>query len=366
VTVGSTGRPRLKDVAALAGVSVKTVSNVVNGYVHVSAAMRERVQAAIDQLGYRPNLVARGLRSGRSGVIALAVPELDLPYFAELARLVVNAAEARGYTVLVDQTEGSPERERVAVAGIRDHLVDGVIFSPLGMAAADLAARHPATPLVLIGERTIGGSADRVGLVGSADHVGLVGSADHVGIDNVAAAADATGHLIERGRRRIAAIGGQHASSGATARLRAAGYRSALAAAGLPVDDGLIAPAPAFHRADGAAAMAALLDRADPPDAVFCFNDTLALGALRTLHERGVRVPDDVAVIGFDDIEDGRFATPSLSTVAPDKAGIARSAVELLIGRIETDPDAPSREVPAGHRLIARESTLGRPNTHKR
>lgn len=342
MTVGSSGRPRLKDVAELAGVSVKTVSNVVNGYVHVSTAMREKVQGAIDQLGYRPNMVARGLRSGRSGVIALAVPELDQPYFAELARLVVNEAEERGYTVLVDQTEGSPERERVVVAGIREHLVDGVIFSPLGMADADVAARHPTTPLVLIGERATSGLAD------------------HVGIDNVAAAVAATRHLISVGRTRIAAIGAQRATTGKTAHLRAVGYRSALADAGLPVDETLIAPAPAFHRADGAAAMAALLDRPAPPDAVFCFNDSLALGALRTLYARGVRVPADVAVIGFDDIEDGRFATPSLSTVAPDKAAIARSAVELLIGRIETDPDAPCREVPVGHRLVARESTLGR------
>jgi DNA-binding LacI/PurR family transcriptional regulator len=349
VTVGSSGgRPRLKDVAELAGVSVKTVSNVVNGYVHVSSAMREKVQSAIDQLGYRPNMVARGLRSGRSGVIALAVPELDQPYFAELARLVVSAAEERGYTVLVDQTEGSPERERVVVAGIREHLVDGVIFSPLGMAGTDVAARHPTTPLVFLGERVTSGLSD------------------HVGIDNVAAAADATRHLVSVGRRRVAAIGVQRASTGETARMREAGYRSALAEAGLAVDEGLIAPASAFHREDGAAAMAVLLDRPAPPDAVFCFNDSLALGALRTLYERGLRVPDDVALIGFDDIEDGRFATPSLSTVAPDKAAIARSAVELLIGRIETDPDAPCREIPAGHRLVPRESTLGRAKTAKR
>lgn len=348
MTVGSGGRARLKDVAKLAGVSVKTVSNVVNGYVHVSPSMREKVQRAIDELGYRPNMVARGLRSGRSGVIAFAVPELDQPYFAELARLVVSAAEERGYTVLVDGTEGFLERERLAVGGIRDHLVDGVIFSPLGMAAADLAARPGDTPLVLIGERV------------------EAGAADHVGIDNVAAAAAATRHLIELGRRRVAAIGGQQVPAGVTARVRATGYRNALAGAGLPVDESLLVPADTFHRADGAAAMATLLDRPDPPDAVFCFNDSLALGALRTLYERGVRVPEEVAVIGFDDIEDGRFSVPSLSTIAADKGGIARSAVELLIGRIETGPGEDCREVPVGYRVVARESTLGRPKTTKR
>lgn len=347
MTVGGvSGRPRLKDVARLAGVSVKTVSNVVNGYVHVSGPMRERVQRAIDQLGYRPNVVARGLRSGRSGVIALAVPELDIPYFAELAQLVVSVAGERGYTVLVDRTGGEPEAERLVVAGIRAQLVDGVIFSPLGLATEDLARRGDddgaGTPLVLIGERAPDGPAD------------------HLGVDNVAAARDATAHLLSTGRRRIAAIGEQRAAAGATAHLRLAGYTEALAGAGLAVDPALVVPASRFHRADGAAAMASLLDGGAAPDAVFCFNDTLALGALRTLYERGLRVPEDVAVIGFDDIEDGHFATPSLSTVSPDKPRIAEVAVDLLLRRIAGDTGTPPQRVDIGYRVIPRESTLGR------
>jgi len=329
-------------VAARAGVSVKTVSNVVNGYVHVSADTRQRVQRAIEELGYRPNVTARSLRSGRSGVLALAVPELSVPYFAELGGLVVDAAAAHGYTVLIDQTAGERDRELVVLGGIRHQLVDGVLFSPLALGVRDLRARTDATPMVLLGERA------------------LRGPTDHVGIDNVQAARDATVHLARRGCRRIAAIGMQSVGSGATARQRYAGYRKGLADAGLALDPALVVRARQFHRADGYAAMAALLDAPAPPDGVFCFNDLLALGALRCLTTRGVPVPGRVAVIGFDDAEEGSYATPSLSTVAPDKAHIAATAVELLLSRIDAArPPARPRRLTADYTLIVRESSAG-------
>ncbi|GAA3773928.1 LacI family DNA-binding transcriptional regulator [Plantactinospora mayteni] len=334
-------RHRLKDVAELAGVSVKTVSNVVNGYIHVRPDTRARVLEAIAALDYRPNISARNLRRGRTGIIALAVPELDIPYFAELAKHVVSAAARHDWTVLIDQTNGDPEQERLVAAGIRDHMIDGLIFSPLALAGADLDAG--ATPLVLLGERVAHGQAD------------------HVAIDNVAAARDATGHLVGLGRRRIAAIGAQHTAEAATARLRLAGYSEALRAAGLARDEALIAPALAWHRADGAEAMRALLATGARPDAVVCFNDTLALGAMRALHDAGLRVPDDVAVAGFDDIEDGRFSMPTLTTVAPDKADLARIAVDLLAARL-TATDPPPREQTVPHRLIPRESTTLSPH----
>ncbi|GAA4570198.1 LacI family DNA-binding transcriptional regulator [Micromonospora coerulea] len=335
-------RHRLKDVAERAGVSVKTVSNVVNGYLHVRPDTRARVEEAIAELNYRPNLSARNLRKGRTGVIALAVPELDIPYFAELARHVVTAAAAHGWTVLIDQTGGGPEQERKVASGIGDHMIDGLIFSPLALTADDLAGLD-GMPMVLLGERV--------------DH----GPADHVVVDNVAAAQEITAHLIGLGRHRIAAIGSQRTPEGASARLRLAGYTAALDEAGIGYDEKLVAPAPAWHRADGAAAMRHLLAAGVRPDAVFCFNDTLALGALRALHEADLRVPEDVAVAGFDDIEDGRFSIPTLTTVAPDKERIARLAVELLAGRLDGDRDAPPRELTAPHRLATRESTTGRP-----
>jgi DNA-binding LacI/PurR family transcriptional regulator len=331
--------PGLKDVAALAGVSIKTVSNVVNGYVHVAPETRARVQAAVDELGYKPNVAARQLRSGRSGVIALALPELQSPYFAEIAGLIVHAAERRSWTVLIDQTDGHAGRERNLVAGLRRHAIDGLIFSPLALAGEELA-HGDGTPMVLLGERV--------------SH----GPADHVAIDNEVAAADATTHLAELGRERIAAIGAQDFPSAVTAQQRLAGYRRALADAGLPAHPGLVAPAEHFHRADGAAAMARLLEAPEPPDAVFCFNDLLALGAIRTLLQRGIRVPEDIAVMGFDDIEDGRFSTPTLSTIAPDMTGIAEIAIDLLAERMGQSDEAP-REVRVTYRLVARESTLG-------
>lgn len=338
-------RTRLKDVAELAGVSVKTVSNVVNGYAHVRSETRERVQQAIDQLGYRPNLSARSLRGGRSGVIALAVPELDVPYFAELARHIVTIAGRSGLTVLIDQTEGDAEQERLVVSGIRDQLIDGLILNPLALTEDDLAGREDSTPLVLIGERIHGDIAD------------------HVVIDNVRAARDATEHLIGLGRRRIAAIGAQSVPSGMTAILRERGYREAMGAAGLAVDEVLLRSAQHFHRIDGYDAMRQLLELPDRPDAVFCFNDLLALGALRALSEAGVTVPDDVAVIGFDDVDDGRFSTPSLSTISPDKGEIAKLALDLLRrglgGENAENGAAGPTEVFAHYKLIARESTVG-------
>src|SRR5215218_4162203 len=295
---GHGDRVSLRDVAALAGVSAKTVSNVVNGYVHVTEATRTRVQHAIDELHYRPNLAARQLRQGRSGVIALALPALDLPYFAELARSVITYAEDRGWTVLIDQTDGLVEREQLVLDGFRGQQIDGLIFSPISVGAEDLEQRRDETPLVLLGERVFDGPAD------------------HVAIDNVAAARDATVHLVSLGRRRIAAIGDQrHVPTGRTAHLRLAGYRQALTAAGLPYDEELVLPADDYHRSDGARSMGRLLELAEPPDAVLCFADLLALGALRTLLAAGYRVPDDVALVGFDDIEDSRFSTPTLTTV---------------------------------------------------
>ncbi|GIF76107.1 LacI family DNA-binding transcriptional regulator [Asanoa siamensis] len=331
-------RNRLKDVAERAGVSVKTVSNVVNGYAHVRPETRARVEEALAELNYRPNLSARSLRSGRTGVIALAVPELDIPYFAELARHVVDAAATHDWTVLIDQTGGVPERERVVADGVRGQLIDGLIFSPLALTGAELARRADPRPMVLLGERD--------------DH----GPLDHVAVDNVAAAREITTHLIASGRRRIAAIGAQRATSGASASMRLTGYKQALAAEGIRFDPRRVASAANWHRADGATAMARLLESGVRPDAVFCFNDTLALGAMRALHEHGLRVPDDVAVAGFDDIEDGRFSVPTLTTVVPDKAEIARLAVELLAKRLATGSDGAPAELTAGYRVDLRES----------
>jgi DNA-binding LacI/PurR family transcriptional regulator len=337
----SVGRTSLKDVARLAGVSPKTVSNVIHGYVHVTQETRSRVQRALDELNYRPNLSARHLRAGRSGIIALAVPELGIPYFAELADCVIRAAERHGWTVLIDQTDGLAEREQLVTAGIRDQLIDGLILSPLAMGPEELHRRTDDTPLVLLGERIHDGPAD------------------HVAIDNVAAAHAATAHLVALGRRRIAAIGDQRDVGPGTAQLRLAGFARALRDAGLALDQRLVMHAPSYHRQDGAEAMTWLLDLEQPPDAVFCFNDLMAFGAIRTILSRRLRIPGDVAVVGFDDIEEGRFSTPTLTTIRPDKEQIALLAVSLLHERLQHGRDQPPRELQADFSLVVRESTTG-------
>jgi DNA-binding LacI/PurR family transcriptional regulator len=329
--------PKLRDVAEHAGVSVRTVSNVVNGFRHVAPATRERVQASIDALGYLPNIAARTLRRGRTGLVALVVPEIDSPYFAELAARTVRIAGARGLTVLIDQTDGDAEREKLLLHGKRSQLVDGVLFSPWAVAPAELTARTDTVPLVLLGE-----------------HDGTAG-VDHVAIDNVTAAREATAHLLASGRRRIAALGVQPDSLNATARQRLAGYRQALAKAGLPAPPGFEVPVRRLHRADGHRAMLALLDLPEPPDAVFCFTDELALGALRAAADRGVPVPGALALVGFDDIEDGRYSVPALTTVSPDKDRIAELALDRL-ARQAAEPEPP-RSIVAPHRLVVRGTT---------
>lgn len=332
----------LRDVAELAGVSPRTVSNVVNGYARVTPATREKVERAIHELDYRPNVLARNLANGKSGQIVVVVPYLDTPYFAELLQAIIPAARKGGYNVLVDQTDGDRQHEEELIGrGSRGFLFDGMIISPLGLSQEDLSSRDPALPLVVVGER----SSD--------------GTFDHVGIDDIAASTDAVSHLISLGRRRIAAIGDQPYATGEAAQLRTRGFRAAHAAAGLPVDDSLIISTARFNRIDGATAMAALLDRDDRPDAVFCYSDLVASGAIHTIIGRGLRVPEDVAIIGYDDIEDGRYAQPTISTISPDKTAIAQLAVERLILRMTSPERVPGIELLAQHRLIPRQSTLG-------
>ena len=334
-------RPRIKDVAEYAGVSPKTVSNVINNFEHVSDRTREAVREAIDALGYRVNIAGRQLRQGRTGMITLAVPELDVAYFAELAKHVMIEAGRRGRTVLLHQTGGAREQELAALHGFDAQFTDGVILSPLALQPRDLATRDRGLPVVLLGERP------------------AAGSTDHVAIDNVRAAREATEHLLARGRRRIAVVGGRVRGRQGTDRLRTDGYREALKAAGIPFDGELVMPVDAYHWKDGARAAAALLDAGSRPDALLCLNDHLALGALRALHERGRSVPGDLEVVGFDDIEASRFSVPSLTTVSPDKKEIARAAVALLLDRIEEPAAGPLQDHVVAHELKVRESTGG-------
>jgi len=329
----------MRDVARLAGVSVKTVSNVVNDFPHVSPGTKARVLDAITELGYQMNFSARNLSRGRTGMITLAVPELRLPYFAELTDEVIVAAEERGYTVLVEQTGGAHERELEVLGSDRRRMTDGLIFSPLGLRAGDAPQLEVGYPLVLLGERA------------------LHGKVDHVAMANVAGARAVAEHLLTRGRRRIALIGSFDERGAGAGSLRTQGFLDALAAEGLHHDPARTGEALEWTRSTGAAAMRRVLDRGVEVDAVFGLNDVLALGAMRVLFERGLRVPEDVAVAGFDDIDDGRFARPNLTTVRPGRAEIARVAVELLIGRLTGAQHGGGAEIVVPHELVVREST---------
>lgn len=330
----------LRDVADLAGVSFKTVSNVVNKHPHVAPDTRSKVEQAIEKLGYRPNRSARSLRSGRTGAIGLAVPELSLAYFAELADEVIAVADERDVVVLIEPTGGDRRRELEVLHGARRQMTDGLLFSPLGLGNEDAAELNVDFPLVLLGERIFDGPVD------------------HVTMENVDAARAATEHLLATGRRRIAVIGAHEGEVIGSAGLRLSGYRSAIQAAGIPYDDALVVDAGPWHRVNGAEAMRNLLSRGVEFDAVFALNDELALGALRVLREREFRVPEQVAIMGFDDVDEAQYSLPSLSTVDPGRREIARLAVETLLDRIQggVDRSAP-REVRSRFRIVTREST---------
>lgn len=332
----------MHDVAARAGVSVKTVSNVVNAYPHVRPETRRRVEEAIEHLGYRMNVSARNLRTRRTGMITLAVPELSLPYFAELADSVIRAAESHGYTVLIEQTNATREREAQVLSGRYQDMTDGVIFSPLALGPSDLPLFDVTFPLVVLGERVFGAPAD------------------HVTMNNVAAARAATTHLVALGRRRIAVVGAHAGEAVGSAALRLEGYQQALADAGIAFDPRLVGEAGLWHRATGAETMGRLLDSGVEIDAVFALNDAMALGALHALHARRVDVPGDVALIGFDDVDDVRYSVPTISSVSPGREQIAARAVELLVARIDArgaGEPAPFRRVVPDSSIVGREST---------
>lgn len=324
-----TRRATLTDIAKDCGVSVRSVSNVVNDQPHVSKALKDKVLASCRKLGYQPNIAARNLRSGRSGMIGLIVPDVGHPYFAALARAVIDAARDEGLGVLVDHSGGTRDGEAAAL--IRANFqgqFDGVIISPVATPPEEIAEQM-STKCVFLGAY-----ADQEGL-------------PHVGIDNRAAAEAATRHLIEGGATRIAAVGLRDRDS--MADLRLAGYRAALEGAGLTVSDDLLFTVSGPDRAAGAQAASAIAAMRKRPDAVFCFTDLLALGLMQGLQAIGLRVPQDIAVMGFDDLEEGAYATPSLSSVALDREALAREAVRMLAG------EAMRQVLP--HQVLKRGST---------
>ncbi len=328
---------RLEDVAKHAGVSMKTVSNVVHDYPHVSTRTREKVQRALNELGYRPNALGRRLATGRSGMLALAFADVSLPYFSELARVVSGEASRRGYRLLLEQTDGTLEGERAVISAREAGLVDGVIFQPSVMSSLEIAKRREDVPLVLLGE----GHAP----------IGV----DHVMIDNIAAAAAATRHLISLGRRRIAFAGHEEVAQSPTSSYRLMGYQQALEDAGIAVDMTLLLPSRAVSAQEAFTVVGRAIDEGLRFDALVCRDDLAAIGALRALQERGIAVPEAVAVVGWDDISMASFTYPSLTTIAPETASIAKMALDMLEERI-SGFDGIGRHLLAPWQLVVRES----------
>jgi DNA-binding LacI/PurR family transcriptional regulator len=329
-------RATVKDVALRAGVSPKTVSNVVNGTFAVSPETRARVERALAELDYVPNLSARGLRNGRTGLVALALPDLATSYSAEVAHHFVVAARQRGLNVQIEETSGE-QREHELLSRARAQLIDGLILNPVLLETSAVQRGVTLPPVVLIGE------VDQP-------------LADHVWHDNIAASREMTTMLIEEGHRRIAVLGTMESE---TSRLREAGYRQAMAAAGLDTPPELSIATGNWNPAGGATAMHRYLDEHALPDAVFCFTDAMAIGALSVLWAEGYRVPDDVSVVGYDDVMDASYTVPALTTVRFEKRDLAETAMDLLIQRI-ADNEREITSVMVAHSLVRRRSTRPR------
>ncbi|MCU1578355.1 MAG: DNA-binding LacI/PurR family transcriptional regulator [Rhodoglobus sp.] len=327
------------DVAARAGVSHQTVSRLLLGHDGIRPETRERIQVALAELDYRKNVMASNLRNGRTGMISLAIPSLNQPYFAELAQHVIVAARSIGLTVFVETTEGDPDREREIVSGSRASLVDGILYSPLALGSGDLETIDAGSPIVLLGDRI------------------LHSQFDHVTMPNAGGARAAVQHLIAQGRTRIAVIGAEHPSDYGAATLRMQGYHEAMRAAGLPTDARLQVVAGQWVRSDGVTATEQLIASGIPFDSIFCFNDALALGALRALQSAGISVPQDVAVVGFDDTEDASYSVPSLTSVTPHTEQLAELAVTLLDRRIKGMAETTPQDLVSDFDIKVRESS---------
>jgi LacI family transcriptional regulator len=330
--------PTISDVARQAGVSTVTVSRVINGEPNVNAATRAKVQAAVADLGYLPNVAARSLRSKRTHTLALLVPDITNVFWTTVARGVEDAAQALGYSVLLCNTDENPDKQARYLQVVASQRVDGVIIAPYNADAANLhqlAGR--AIPTVIVDRRVEGWDVDSV-----------------CG-DSVSGAAALVRHLIGVGHRRIAVISGPRGAS--TADDRVAGYCRALADAGLPLDPALIKRGE-FRAASGETLAGELLDAAEgaAPTAVFAANNAIALGVARALAKRNRRVPQDVALVCFDDLPETALLFPFLTVVVQPAYEMGVHAAQLLLDRLKSAEPLSPRHIVLPARLIIRYS----------
>ncbi|QFU77337.1 LacI family transcriptional regulator [Halioglobus maricola] len=328
----------IKDVAARAGVSTATVSHALRNPDRVAEATRKKVLEAVEAVGYTPNKLGQSLRTSRSGNIVVIIPDLSDTYNAGIITALEKVAHRHGYSVLLGDSQGSERRER-DLAGLTDsHQADGIIL---------LSHRLPFD--ISEGGRKI---EDLPPLVNGSEPVGVDGI-PFVGIDDSQAGRDATQHLIDYGHRRIAVITGDMNSP--SSRLRLQGYRDAMADAGLEVDERCIVHSE-YSLAGGEGSAESLLMLRDRPTAIFCGSDEIAIGCMYKMREMGFTVPDDISVIGVDDIRFGKYFEPPLTTVAQPASELGETCAKLLMHLLK-DKELPQNEYVLPHKLVVRGST---------
>lgn len=326
----------MSDVARAAGVSMMTVSNVLNGRPKVSAETRLRVLEVVDELGYAMNLNARRLRRGRTGAIGLIVPRFDRQYYGELAARLSDRLTAEGMHLVVEQSGASREGELSALSLARLQQYDGVVLSPVGLDAGDLDRLHPDLPIVLLGEQHVPARYH------------------HVEMGNVAGGRLATSHLLACGARRIAVLGGR--LSAERPEMRTEGWAQALREAGIEPDPDLVVPLPGFSMSEARAAVAERIAAGQVIDGVFAVTDEVAVGVLAGLRDAGLRVPDDVGVVGFDNLRISEHVVPGLTSIDPDHEAMVDHMLRLL--RLQTDAKGAAAETVVGEAsLVVRGTT---------
>jgi LacI family transcriptional regulator len=325
----------IREVAEAAGVSASTVSQVVTGKRPVAAATRARVEAEIKRLGYRAHPGAAQLRGGRTGTIALVVPTLENPFYPLVAAGMQDVLVPRDILLTVTDASG-PDRSAATIHRLLSRRVDAMLAAPFGLSKSALAEVHDAEiPFVTLGQAPEGGG-------------------DYVHTDDVSGVRELTEHLIARGRRRIAFLGGDESAPPTQERME--GYRTALRAAGIAVRDEDVV-FKTYTRQGGRDGAAILLDRDDRPDAIVAANDLIAIGVLDAARARALRVPDDVAVTGYDDIDAASLVNPPLTTVENPAREIGRACARLLLDRLDGEVTEVTRAVGLPHRLVIRESS---------
>ncbi|KJV31539.1 transcriptional regulator [Pantoea sp. BL1] len=326
----------MKDVARLAGVSTSTVSHVINNNRFVSEQVREKVDQAIRELNYAPSALARSLKINQTRTIGMLLTASSNPFYSEVVRGVENSCYERGYSLILCNTEGDEERMNRSLETLMQKRVDGLLMmcTETHLPSAEILNRYPSVPMVMMDWAPFEGRGDII-----QDNALLGGEL-------------ATQHLIDRGYTRIACIAGPQDKT--PARLRLEGFHKAMSNSGLPVLPGYVVDGD-FEFQGGFNAMNQLLTLELLPEAVFTSNDAMAVGVYHALFQAGLRVPQDIAVMGYDNIELARYLTPPLSTVHQPKDELGELAIDTLIHRM-SDPDASQQTLVLTPELVERGS----------